>query len=121
MRRTTHLCMLAAALVLLAGCVYDPGYSYVRGDGYYGDAYYGRGGVIYEDVGPGYGYYPAPYYDPWCCYYGPSIGLGLYYRDYGGRGHGHDGRGWRGDGGRGHDGHDGHRSHRRGDRDHDHR
>lgn len=100
MRRTYFPLLLAAALAPLAGCVYDPGYGYVRG-GYYGDAYHRRGEVIYEDIGPAY--YPAPYYDPWCCYYGPSLGIGLYYRDYDGR------HRWRG-------GHDRHR-----DRDDDRR
>ncbi|HEX7112974.1 MAG TPA: hypothetical protein VF216_11045 [Mizugakiibacter sp.] len=119
MKRTIFLILLAATLAPLAGCVYDPGYSYVRGDGYYGDAYYGHGEVIYEDAGPAY--YPAPYYDPWCCYYGPSVGIGLYYRDYGGHHHWRDGHrdSWHGGDHRG-DWHGGHRGHWGGDH-HGHR
>jgi hypothetical protein len=64
------------ALLALGGCVYGPDYGYVRGDGYYGDAYYGAP-VYYDDYSYGPGYYGG--------YYGPS--LGFYYNDgyYGGR------------------------------------
>ena len=82
------------AVMLLAGCVYEP-YGYVRPDGYYGDAYYGS--TYYDD-----GYYASPgyYYDPW--YYGyPGFGLGLYYSNrhyhHGGWNHG----GWDHGGGHG--------------------
>ena len=48
----------------------------MRGDGYYGDAYYGNAPVYY-DYGPGYYGYGYPYY------YGPALGLCIYYSDYG--------------------------------------
>jgi len=68
---------LVAGTLLLAGCVYEPGY--VRSDGYYGDAYYGTDYY-------GTSYYPSYYY-PY--YYGPSVGFGIYYSDrhYHHRGH----------------------------------
>jgi hypothetical protein len=114
--------MLAGlALVLgtaaLSGCYYDPGYSYVRGNGYQGDAYYGEGpSVIYA---PDYGGYYGGYYGPgWgygCCYSsGVSVGIsGTWYRDshhYRGRDWSrdryrddrHDRRQWRGRDDRGH-------------------
>ncbi|GAB2585392.1 hypothetical protein ISP15_10860 [Dyella jejuensis] len=83
--------MLAGSLVALSGCV--PSYSYVQGNGYAGDAYYGSGpAVIYGDP---YGYYP------WGGYYGGY--WGGYYGYYGGyRGCCHGGgRYWRGGGLRG--------------------
>ena len=43
--------ILLLAVLMLGGCVYGP-YGYVRGDGYYGDAYYGYGSSY-----PYYGYY----------------------------------------------------------------
>lgn len=94
--------MLAGlALVLgtaaLSGCYYDPDYSYVRGNGYQGDAYYGEGpSVIYEpDVygyyGPGWGYYGG------CCY-SSGVSVGVSSTWYGGSHHyrGRD-RDWRSD------------------------
>ena len=92
--------VLAFSAVALSGCYYDPGYGYVRGSGYSGDAYYGSGSTYY--AAPGYydgysGYYPGYYngYDG-CCYApGVNIGIGAgwyggsRYRDYRGyRGHG---------------------------------
>jgi hypothetical protein len=101
MKLAIRVAIASIALAALGGCVYDPGYGYVRGDGYYGDAYYGTAPAYY-DYGPGYGYgygYPG--------YYGPSFSLGLnyggYYRHRGGYGHGH----WQG----GHDGHHDWRGH----------
>ncbi|NCT68162.1 MAG: hypothetical protein GXC76_11070 [Rhodanobacteraceae bacterium] len=81
--------ILLLAVLMLGGCVYGP-YGYVRGDGYYGDAFYGYGSSY-----PYYGYYDYYGYYP---YYGhPSIGLGFYYGD---RFHGHrGGRGYEGRGG----------------------
>ena len=91
--------MLAGlALVLgtaaLSGCYYDPDYSYVRGNGYQGDAYYGEGpAVIYEPdyygyYGPGWGYGYAP---------GVSVGIsGTWYRDSRHYYRGRD-RDWRGE------------------------
>lgn len=103
---------LALGTAALSGCYYDPGYSYVRGNGYQGDAYYGEGpSVIYQPdyygydgpgyYGPGWGYYG-------CCY-SSGVSVGISGTWYGG---GHRGRDWRGhrhgdrDGGRrqGHDG-----------------
>jgi len=79
--RLLGLLLLAAVLMGVGGCVYDP-------------AYYHHGGVVYDDeVGtyaePYYdSYYAGPYYyDPWYYGYGfPYVGLGFSY--YGG-GHHH--------------------------------
>lgn len=62
--------LLAAAIVALSACVYDPGYGYVRGSGYYG-----RGSSYYD-----YDYYPGYY--PGYYGYSPSVGLGLYYSNH---------------------------------------
>ncbi|MEP7042052.1 MAG: hypothetical protein ABI843_03255 [Dokdonella sp.] len=104
--------ILAATLLALGGCVYGPGYGYVRGDGYSGDAYYGteyyRGPAYYDNDPFGYSYYG----------YGPTFGLGFYYDGYhhrhyyqgphggwgGGSWHGHDGGG-HAPGGYAHSGH----------------
>lgn len=70
--------MLAGlALVLgtaaLSGCYYDPGYSYVRSNGYQGDAYYGEGpSVIYEPDYYGYGGYYGPGWG-----YAPGVSVGI--------------------------------------------
>ena len=85
MRRLITSTLLAAMLLGIGGCIYDP-------------AYYHRPSVVYDDdVGyaepyyDGYVYGPGPYYyDPW--YYGwgfPYIGFS-YYGRYGG-GHHHHG------------------------------
>ncbi len=42
MKRIIKAAIALVALAVLGGCIYDPGYGYVRGDGYYGDAYYGN-------------------------------------------------------------------------------
>jgi hypothetical protein len=81
--------VLVGALALLAGCVYGPGYGYVRSDGYNGDAYYGVSSPYYYDG----------YYGGWCC--GPALGIGVYgdYYYRGGYRGGHRGppsRGWQG-------------------------
>ena len=90
-----RLAFAALAVVVLSGCVYGPGYGYVRGDGYNGDAYYGDS--YYDSGSYGYAPYDYGYYG-----YGPAIGLGFYYgndhrrhyyRDHD-RGH------WGGNGGR---------------------
>lgn len=108
MKRLLASVALIAAVAALSGCYYDPGYSYVRGGGYRGDAYYGDGGNAYY-VPPGYydSYYGSGYYG--CCY-APGVSIDYYsgprYRYYGGGGyHG----GYRGYGG-GHHGGD-HRGH----------
>lgn len=113
--------ILAAAT--LSGCYYDPGYTYVRGAGVSGDAYYGSGSTYYASpydsyYGPAYynGYYGG-YYG--CCY-GPRTTIGISTRWYGGshyRSHRGDGHRYRGDdhrdrgGDHRHDRHDGDRGH----------
>jgi hypothetical protein len=83
-----------AAMALVSGCYYDPGYSYVRGDAG-GDAYYGTATVVqpaYDGGYYGYGGYPG-------YYYGPDIGLSIgsvYYRNTYYRHRYDDGRGYRG-------------------------
>ena len=87
MKRLIATSVLLFFIALLGGCYYDPGYSYVRGGGTHGDAYYGRGSVRYDD-----GYY-APYYDGYapgyygsyagypCCYgSGVVVGVGTSWR-----------------------------------------
>lgn len=97
MKRLLASLALTAAVVAVSGCYYDPGYSYVRGSGYVGDAYYGDGGSTYV-VTPGYydgyydnyygGYYGNGYYG--CCYApGVSVGVGSVW--YGGSRYRHDG------------------------------
>lgn len=104
------------ALVLgtaaLSGCYYDPGYSYVRSNGYQGDAYYGEGpSVIYEPDYYGYGGYYGP---GWGYAPGVSVGIsGTWYRDS----HHYRGRDW--DRGRYHDRGDRHDWHGGGQRGHD--
>lgn len=105
---------LAGATCLLSSCYVAPDYSYVRSNGYVGDAYYGSGpAVIYRDPYP-YGYYSGwGYYG--CCY-GGWYGRGHYWghggRDWHGGGHGWHGgggHGWSGGhGGHGDSGHHGH-------------
>lgn len=80
--------LVGVAILALAGCVY-PGYTYVRGG--YGDAgpggYYTGNAYYYGD-----GYAQPYYYGGYgCCYYAPSINIGLGY--YGG---GYYRRGYRG-------------------------
>lgn len=88
--------ILAALLLVIGGCVYDPGYGYVRGDRYHGSVYYG---ASYYDGSPYYPYYGYRYdYSPGYYGYGPVFGLGFRYDNYhhryrshgsGPRGHGH--------------------------------
>lgn len=130
MKRLFASLALAAAAVALSGCYLDPGYSYVRQNGYQGDAYYGHGVRTYDDGY--YGYYGAPAYRGYgygygCCY-APGVSLGIggvwygdsYYRggrNYRGRGHDYRGGRWQGrrdDGGSRHNQRDG--RHRSGDR-----
>jgi hypothetical protein len=97
MKRMLAGLTLVLGTAALSGCYYDPDYSYVRGNGYQGDAYYGEGpSVIYEpDVygyyGPGWGYYGG------CCY-SSGVSVGVSGTWYGGSHHyrGRD-RDWRGD------------------------
>ena len=91
---------LVLATATLSGCYYDPGYSYVRSNGYQGDAYYGEGpSVIYRSDYSGY--YGPGYYGP--SYYGyggyaPGVSVGISSVWYGGGSH-HRGRDrdWRDD------------------------
>ncbi len=81
MKRLLATVALSLAAATLSGCYYDPGYSYVRGSGYSGDAYYGDGGNAYYAT-PGYydGYYGG-YYG--CCY-APGVSVGVSSVWYGG-------------------------------------
>ncbi|WP_266171824.1 hypothetical protein [Dyella subtropica] len=128
MKRLLAGLTLAAVTAVLSGCYYDPGYSYVRSSAYVGDAYYGRGTVVYDDgyYAPGYyGYAPGYYGGYYDCCYAPPVSVGIGGIWYGGsRGHDRDrhwnrGGSWRGrsdggrrgnwSGGRGHSGnHSGH-------------
>lgn len=100
MRRLVLGTALLVGAVSLSGCYYDPGYSYVRGNGYVGDAYYGSGSTVVYDNG----YYAPGYYGGYGCCYSPGVVVGgVWYRD---RYRYHDGwygrpGGWRGPGGRG--------------------
>src|SRR5574337_268568 len=77
MKRQLACVVLAVAAAALSGCYYDPGYSYVRGSGYGGDAYYGSGSTYY--AAPGYydGYYPAYYGGYYGCCYAPGVSIGF--------------------------------------------
>jgi hypothetical protein len=93
---------ILCATALLSGCYVSPDYSYVRGNGYAGSAYYGSGpAVIYRDS-----YYASPYYyGGYGCCWAPGVTIGgVWYggghRYYRGRyyGHGYRGNGWHGGG-----------------------
>jgi hypothetical protein len=103
-----HL-LFALALVVftgaLSGCYVAPGYSYVQGNGYGGDVYYGSApATVYSGYYPYYGYYPYGYgygYGWGGCCYGPVFvggwwGGRYYGRGYYGRGGWHGGGGWYG-------------------------
>jgi hypothetical protein len=92
------------ATSLLSGCYVSPDYSYVRGNGYAGAAYYGQGPTV---VYRGYDAYPYPYY--YGCCWAPGVTVGgvwygghRYYRGHDwhrdGRWHGRSGS-WHGHGG----------------------
>lgn len=111
MKRLLAGLALALGTAALSGCYYDPGYSYVRSNGYQGDAYYGEGpSVIYEPDYYGYGGYYAP---GWGYAPGVSVGVsGVWYHDshrYRGRDwsreryHDRGGRDWHDRDDRGHD------------------
>lgn len=131
MKRLFATLGLVAAFAALAGCYYDPGYSYVRSSGYGGDAYYGQG-YVEPTYSAGYydDYYGGGYYDDRAP--GVSIGISTGWYGSGGRGYyrgrhgyrdndrgGYRGR-WEGNRGGDRDRHgdrdDG--NHGRGDRDH---
>jgi hypothetical protein len=84
MKHWLAVCFLLGATVSLTGCYYDPGYSYVRGNHYAGDAYYGQAAPVYNDgyYAPGYDGYYNGYYG--CCY-GPDVSIGIGGGWYGGR------------------------------------
>ncbi|WEN14397.1 hypothetical protein PY254_14320 [Rhodanobacter sp. AS-Z3] len=103
MKRHLSVVALIFAAATLSGCYYDPGYSYVRGSGQGGDAYYGDGGGdrYVEPAYDGYyggsyyggGYYGRSYYG--CCY-APGVSVGISNTWYGGSGYrGEDYRGRR--------------------------
>ena len=113
MKRLIGLVLAAGLLAMLGGCVYQPyrAPSVVYDDG----TVVGGGAVVGDDGYGGYGYAYAPayyagYYNPWCCYAGPWIGIGFYGSYYYGHGHYHGpynggwyggshGGGWHGGGG----------------------
>lgn len=86
MKRALLGALLVAGVLGLSGCYYDSGYSYVRGNGYSGPAYYGTATstVVYGSGYPGY-YYPGYYYGPRYGYgygYVPGVTVGgVWYRD----------------------------------------
>lgn len=103
MNKTLAGLALGMTAMLLGGCYYEPGYSYVRGGGG-ADAYYGRGATaVYDDgyyASPGYyapGYYDGyygGYYGQGCCY-SSGVVLGVGRGWYGGSGYrGYDRRGY---------------------------
>jgi len=95
MKRRIAILGLAVAAASLSGCYYDPGYSYVRNNGYQGDVYYGRSAPVYDD---GYDSWPGYYGYYGCCYgYGPGVSVGVSRAWYGGTRYRRDGRGgWHG-------------------------
>jgi hypothetical protein len=90
MKRMLAGLALAFGTAALSGCYYDPGYNYVRGNGYQGDAYYGEGpSVIYEPDYYGYGGYYGPGWG-----YSPGVSVGISGTWYEGSHH-YRGRDWR--------------------------
>ena len=74
MKRLLALVSILGATALLSGCYVAPDYSYVRGNGYQGGAYYGSGpAVVYNDS-----YYASPYYygSYYGCCWAPGITVG---------------------------------------------
>lgn len=94
MKRVLSGLLMVVAAATLSGCYYDPGYSYVRGSGDAGDAYYGDGGATY--VAPSYygGYYGNGYYGYgggyYGCCYAPGVSVGVGSVWYGGSRYRHD-------------------------------
>lgn len=97
---------LGGLISLLSGCYVAPGYGYVQGNGYAGDAYYGAGPAVVYDYpyyGYPYGYYPYGYYGGVYYYRGGHRWHGDHDHDWHGGGHdwhggGHGWRGGHGDG-----------------------
>ena len=85
MKRLLASLALIAAASALSGCYYDPGYSYVRGSGSSGDAYYGQGGNAYY-AAPSYhdGYYGSGYSGGGYYGYSPGVSVGISSGWYGG-------------------------------------
>lgn len=86
MKRWLAACFLLGATVSLTACYYDPGYSYVRGTTYSGDAYYGQSAPVYNGgyYSPGYDDYYGGYGGYGCCY-SPGVSIGISSGWYGGR------------------------------------
>lgn len=78
MKRLVAGFLVLAASALLAGCYYDPGYSYVRGSSAAGDAYYGASTPVYEGsyYDPGYSVGYGGYGGYGCCY-GSGVTVGI--------------------------------------------
>lgn len=124
MKRRLACVGLMVAAAALSGCYYDPGYTYVRGSGAAGDAYYGSGTTYYAAPYDGYyGYYGPAYYGGYygCCD-APGVSIGVSTHWYGGsRYPRHHGRDYRHHGrNRGHYRHDGRSGHRDPPRGHHH-
>ncbi|MEI7036175.1 hypothetical protein [Fulvimonas yonginensis] len=95
MKRVLAGLALVLGTAALSGCYYDPDYSYVRGNGYQGDAYYGEGpAVIYEPDYYGYGWYGPGWGYYGCCGSGVSVGISGTWYEGGHHYHGRD-RDWR--------------------------
>lgn len=95
MKRMLAGWVVALAAATLSGCYYDPGYSYVRSNGYQGDAYYGEGRPVIYDDGYAPSYYGPTYYGDG--YYAPGVSVGISSVWYGGSGHRGRDHDWRGD------------------------
>lgn len=89
MKRWTATVVLLGTLSVLGGCYNDPGYSYVRGGGGAGDAYYGTPTTTYSDS-----YEGDAAYDPFL-YGGGLYNAGFYPGFYPGYGRGYGGYGGR--------------------------
>lgn len=80
MKKLHHgLWIAGGTAILLGGCYYTPGYSYIRGDGSAGDAYYGIAPDPSVSYYGGVGYYGSYDSPSWCCGYGYGYGYGYPY------------------------------------------
>ena len=87
MKRLFACVGLMAVAAALSGCYYDPGYTYVRGGGPAGDAYYGTGTTYYASPYDSYygPTYYGGYYGGYCgCCYAPGVSIGISSHWYGG-------------------------------------
>lgn len=86
MKRVFAALALLVSMLALGGCYVASGYSYVRGAGSQGPAYYGQAVPVYPDAyygAPYYGGYPygAYAYGAYGCCYTPRVGVGaVWYR-----------------------------------------